>query len=116
MSAPGPAKFKALQGLAQLILDARLSELQALAREREQSQARLADLNRSFAPSDLHPVAAAEAELRFQRWADLRRAEVNAVIARQEVRLDELRGAARAAFGRAQALSRLGDQGGGSGR
>lgn len=103
-------KLKGLQSLAQIILDARLNDLQAIARAREESLARLADLNRPFAPSDLHPVAAAEADLRFQRWADLRRAEVNEALARQNVKMEEVRAEAREAFGRAQALSRLQDQ------
>lgn len=111
MSGADAGKLAALQGLAQLVLDARLSEVKALARARDEALARLADLNRSFEVADLHPVAAAEAEIRFQRWADLRRAEVNETIARQNVRLEELRDAARLAFGRATALSRLGGKG-----
>lgn len=111
MRADSSANLAALQGLAQLVLDARLSELGALARAREAALTRLADLNRTFDVPDLHPVAAAEADLRFQRWADLRRAEVNATIARQNVALEELRAAARLAFGRAAALSRLSGRG-----
>lgn len=101
-------KLRALQGLAQMVLDAQLAELRAIAQAREDSLAHLADLNRSFQPSDMHPVAAAEAEIRFQRWADLRRSEINQVLARQNVQLDEARSAARTAFGRARALGQLG--------
>jgi hypothetical protein len=109
MSRPDAQKLAGLQGLAQMILDGHLARVRAIARAREESLAHLADLNRPFEPSDLHPVAAAEAEMRFQRWADLRRAEVNQLLARQNVEMEEARSAAKLAFGRSSALSQLRD-------
>jgi hypothetical protein len=100
-------KLDGLQKLAQMVLDAQLAELRAIARARETCLAQLADLNRPFPEGDLHPMVVAEAELRFQRWADLRRAEINQILARKNVELEEARGAAGLAFGRAQALARL---------
>jgi hypothetical protein len=105
-------KLAQLQALAQMVLDAQLAELRAIARARDESLAHLAHLNRSFAQSDLHPMAAAEAEIRFQRWADQRRAEINQTLARQTVLLDQSRSAAQLAFGRTTALSALRDRGG----
>ncbi len=102
-------KLAQLQGLAQMVLDAQLADLRAIARAREESLTHLADLNRPFPELDLHPVAAAEAGLRFQRWADLRRTEVNEILARQTVQMEEARSAAQTAFGRSTALARLRD-------
>ncbi len=101
------AKLGQLHALAQMMLDAQLLELRAIARAREESLAHLADLNRPFPPNDLHPVAAAEAEIRFQRWADQRRAEVNQRLAMQNVQMEEARLAAQMAFGRSSTLARL---------
>jgi hypothetical protein len=107
MSGDRQRKLAVLQGLAQMVLDAQLAELRAIARAREASLTHLADLNRPFPESDLHPMVAAEAEIRFQRWADQRRAEVNQQLARQNVQLEDARLAAQTAFGRSTALSRL---------
>lgn len=109
MTGAAREKLAQLQGLAQMVLDAQLADLRAIARARDDSLAHLADLNRPFPASDLHPVAAAEAEIRFQRWADLRRAEVNQLLARQTVQMEVARGAAQLAFGRSTALARLRD-------
>ena len=109
MTGAAREKLAQLQDLAQIVLDAQLADLRRIARARDDSLAHLADLNRPFAASDLHPVAAAEAEIRFQRWADLRRAEVNQLLARQNVQMEAARGAAQLAFGRSTALARLRD-------
>jgi hypothetical protein len=45
--------------------------------------------------------------VRYQHWADLRRAEINLVLARQTVDWMEARGAAQSAFGRAEVLRQL---------
>lgn len=109
MSGEDHKKLAQISTLAQLVLDGALADLRKLAHDRDESLARLADLNRPFPESDLHPMAAAEAEIRFHRWADLRRAEVNLVLARQIVAVEEGRQKAQLAFGRATALTRLRD-------
>ena len=110
MTKPPIQKLAQLQSLAQMVLDAQLAELRAAARARDESLAHLAHLNRSFAQSDLHPMVAAEAEIRFQRWADQRRAEINQTLARQTALLDQTRSAAQLAFGRTSALAALRDR------
>lgn len=109
MTGADKQRLSGLQDLAQMVLDAQLAELRQIARARDESLAHLAELNRPFAETDLNPIAAAEAEIRFQRWADLRRAEVNQTLARQTVQLQEARSAAQTAFGRANALAKLRD-------
>lgn len=100
-------RLKAVQDLAGVVLDARLSELSAIARAREGSLSRLAALDRPVSPADLNPIAAAEAAVRYQHWADQRRAEINETLARQTVALEEARRRAAQAFGRAEVLARL---------
>lgn len=109
MTAVDKQRLSGLQDLAQMVLDAQLAELRQIARARDESLAHLAELNRPFAETDLNPIAAAGAAIRFQRWADLRRAEVNQTLARQTVQLQEARAAAQTAFGRATALAKLRD-------
>lgn len=96
-----------LRSLADLLLEVRLSELQTAAAARAASLDRLADLDRTSQPTDLPDIAAAEVELRYQRWADQRRADINLVLARQTADWIEARSAAGLAFGKAQALQGL---------
>ena len=92
-----------LRQISGLILDLRLSELHTAARARAQSLDRLAGLAVPQA-SDLPPIAAAQAGLRYQRWADARRAEINIQLARQTADWLEAQATARRAFGQSQAL------------
>lgn len=92
-----------LRQISGLILDLRLSELHDAARARAQSLERLAALAVPQA-SDLPPIAAAQAGLRYQRWADLRRAEINTQLARETAVWLEAQAVARQAFGQSQAL------------
>ena len=92
-----------LRQLAGLILDLRLSQLHGAAQARAQSQARLAGLEVSEV-CDLPPIAAAQAALRYQGWADARRAEINIQLARQTADWLEAQATARRAFGQSQAL------------
>ena len=96
-----------MAALGSMILDLRLAELNRAAQACAASRERLAGLALPPAPTDLPPVVAAQAELRYQVWADARRAELNMLLARQTVTLHEARDTARLAFGRSQALSRL---------
>ncbi len=96
-----------LQAIGQVLLDARLAALHRAAEARDGSLARLDDLARPVAGSDLSGVAALEVSMRYERWADQRRAEINLVLARQTAAWLEARGAATEAFGKAQALDGL---------
>lgn len=93
-----------LAELAQLMLDHRLGQLRTSADQLDQSRMQLGAINRVAEPADLDPVMAAKVGLGYDRWADVRRAELNLVIARQTAAWLEARGEAQTAFGRVQAL------------
>lgn len=93
--------------LARLVLDHRLSAVRDAAAQLARSRAQLATINADASPADLPAVAAGLVDVRYQRWADVRRAELNALIARQTVSLIEARTEAGLALGRQTALSRV---------
>ena len=93
-----------LQVLSQLMLDARLADLHAASRLRAESLARLEALAAPAVATDLSDLAAAEVGLRYQRWADQRRAEINLTLARQTADWIEKRATAARAFGQTEAL------------
>ena len=97
-----------LAELANLILDSRLSVLQAAARAKQDCEAQLAGLSATPEPqTDLVGMAPQLASLQYQRWADVRRAELNQQLARRTVAVIEARDAAREAFGKKQALGNI---------
>ena len=96
-----------LRTLGDLLLDARLAELQTAAAARAASLERLADLDRPAAATDLPTLAAAEVGMRYQRWADQRRADINLTLARQTAIWLEARQSAALALGKSQALDGL---------
>ena len=93
-----------LQDLAQLMLDQRLHALRLAGEQLQRSRDQLSAINDPAAPVDLSPVTAGLVDVTYQRWADIRRAELNATIARQTVALIEARAEAGQAFGRTRAL------------
>jgi hypothetical protein len=99
-----------LEGLARLVLDHRLALLRKAAEQRQQSQMQLAALERNEGPSGLDAVAAGQVALRYQRWADVRRTELNAVLARQTAAWLDARHDAQRAFGQAEALAKLAER------
>lgn len=103
-------QFRKLMALSTLKLDASLATLQQAAKAREQSLNRLADLDRPNTVEGLGLVAAEEVALRYQRWADLRRMEINQTLARQTAEWLTSRDAATQAFGKAEALKSLRDK------
>lgn len=56
---------------------------------------------------DLGQVTTEKVAITYNRWADVRRSELNLVIARQTASWLEARGEAQGAFGRVQALQGL---------
>lgn len=101
-------ELKKLGALAQLTLDHRLGRMRASSGLLELSKAQLAAITAAPAPqTDLPPVIGAKAEFTYQRWADLRRSELNLVIARQTADWLTARDEARLAFGRLSALQGL---------
>ena len=103
----GASDIEKLGQVAQLMLDHRLGQLRTAADELERSRMQLAALNQGARGDDLEPVTAERVALRYERWADHRRAELNLVIARQTAGWLEARSEAQTAFGRAQALKGL---------
>lgn len=96
--------LKKLQAITDLVLDARQLRLRQACDARERSVSQLQALAVPEPRADLPVVAGELVSLTYQRWADLRRAELNAVIARQTVEMMAARAAAALAFGRAEAL------------
>jgi hypothetical protein len=96
-----------LADLAQLMLDHRLGQLRQTADQLEQSRMQLTAVNQAAAPANLDPLMSARVGLDYDRWADVRRAELNLVIARRTATWLEARGEAQTAFGRVQALQGL---------
>jgi hypothetical protein len=100
-----------LETLAALVRDHRLASLRAAAAQCEQSRMQIAALAREETPdADLPAVAASLVALRYQAWADVRRGELNTVLARQTALFLAARDEARSAFGRAEALRRIAER------
>jgi hypothetical protein len=95
---------KPLETLAGLVLDHELARLRAARAAIDRSRDQLQAINAPSDPGDLPAVAAGLVEINYRRWADIRRAELNALMARQTVTMIETRGEAAKAFGRLQAL------------
>ena len=93
--------------IAQLILDVRLADLAMAAKKRQHSLNLLANLNTLPATEDLPLIAAHQAGLRYQSWAETRRAEINPILARQTAEMLVARQDAALAFGKNQALRGL---------
>lgn len=103
------AQLAALKTIAGLMLDARQMELRQAAAARNASLAALAALDRPAAApaAETSPIAAAQAAIRYEVWADRRRAEINLALARQTVQWQDARQAAALAFGKTEALRAL---------
>jgi hypothetical protein len=96
-----------LSDVAQLMLDHKLAELRAAAEQLERSKMQISAINADARPADLPLGAAEKVGLAYERWADVRRAELNLVIARQTAAWLDAKGEAGTAFGRLQALQGL---------
>lgn len=97
-----------LSELANLILDAQLAKLQVMARAKQDSEIQLAGLAAAVAPAiDLSGLTGQRAAVQYQRWADIRRTELNLVLARQTAAWMDARVSASLAFGKAEALKSI---------
>lgn len=95
-----------LMALAAMVREARRSDLARAMQAREATRAHIAALDRP-AVSALDPLAEAQAALRYGRWADARRAELNLSLARQTAAWIDARGAAAKATARADVIGDL---------
>lgn len=92
--------------IADLLRDRDLAALSDLARARRANLDRLAAL-KAAPEAGPFSVGGAQARLRYEAWADGRRAEINASLARQAAALAEAEDRARRTLGRAEALRAL---------
>ena len=103
--------LKRLAVLAALARDAKLAKVADAALARSRSLQQLAALTPPpVQDSELSPLVLAGASLRYQLWADMKRAEINRTLARQTATWIEARADARNAFGRADVLARLAEK------
>jgi hypothetical protein len=100
-------QIRMLANLAQTVLDRQMADLRKAAAARAQTVDRLESLCIAPDAGTLPDVATARARVRYEAWADLRRRELNLVLARQTVAVLAAEDAAREAFGRRDVLRRL---------
>lgn len=103
-------RLPGLVRLSALVKDIHLADLRRAEAERATLLQRIAALNeRPAAPSDLAPSVAAEVALRYDRWAEARRREIEICLARKSTECETLRARARLSVGRDGALAKLVD-------
>jgi hypothetical protein len=104
------SRWEPLVAISRLILDVRLAHVDLAAKACEENRARLADLARPSSPSQLPLAVEAQATLRYERWAEARRAEINLALAKSTADWLTARDQARVAFGRAEVLRALAER------
>jgi hypothetical protein len=101
-------KIAKLQRLTDMVLEAELSALKKAAAQRQDTLAKIEGLRAPPAVMDADTgAAAAVAALRYQSWADARRAELGQVLARQTADWLDLRDQAQRAFVRARGVDQV---------
>jgi hypothetical protein len=100
-------KLAQLHQVSQVMMDVRLLALDRAARARQASLDHLAALNQPAAQTDLNPIIAGEVAMRYENWADHRRAEINLLLAQQTLDWVEARQNAALAFGRNAVIGKL---------
>ena len=100
-------RLKRLEAIAGLRLDLGLSRLREAAKAKADSEEKLTILAKPRPAQTLDPVTEALAEARWQGWADVRRARLNLLLARQTAEWLQARDDARVDFGRNEVLSAL---------
>lgn len=93
--------------LAELMLEHRLGLLRKTRNDLDRSKQQLQAIDSAAEPADLPLVAGQAVGLTYERWANVRRADLNLVIARQTVSWISAREDAGTAFGRLQVLRTL---------
>jgi hypothetical protein len=106
---PTPALARLVEASA-LLRETALADLSRTARACAESRAQLSALTAPAVPAELPAAVAADVTLRYQRWADQRRAALNQQLARQLAEWLEARRRAARALGRDEALQRLRDR------
>tara|TARA_R110002096_G_scaffold123112_2_gene266468 strand:- start:4242 stop:4595 length:354 start_codon:yes stop_codon:yes gene_type:complete len=92
--------------IGDMLLDKKMQELQIAAAERARNLALLRDLT----PGPIEEpqtIAGAQAALRYNRWADARRAEINLVLATRTAEWLQAKADAERALGQAEVLKNI---------
>ena len=98
-------QIEKLQHVAALLFDSKLAQLKIIAQAKHETEGHLTDLAQGASVTpDMPQISIEVANLRYERWADVRRAELNMTLARQTALWLDARGAAQVAFGKTQAL------------
>ena len=106
------SRIARLAELAALVSDAELARLAAAQAAVAQTGERLSVLKPALVGSDsaLSAVALAGVHLRYERWAEARRQEINRQLARDMAQMIKARESARQAFGRAAVLRAMAER------
>lgn len=100
------AKLMQLAQLAGLMRDQRLETLRQALQRQAATEAHLAALEVP-SPCDLSPISAGQAELAYQRWAEMRRRALRAQFVQLKAESAAARASAVKAFGKARVLDEL---------
>ena len=101
-------RLPALLTLSHLVKDLHLAALRRAEAERAALLDRIVTLReRPTPPDDMAPAIAEEVALRYDRWADMRRREIEAALKHKAAECDVLRDRARLSVGRDGALEKL---------
>lgn len=104
-------KIAQLQRLTDMVLEAELSALKNADAQRQGTLAKMEGLHAPPAVMDTDTgTAGAVAALRYQSWADARRADLGQMLARQTAQWLDMRDQARRAFGRARGVDQVADK------
>jgi hypothetical protein len=105
---PVDPRLPGLVRIATLVKDMHLAELRRAEAERAALLGRIATLSETpTAPADLAPAVAVDVVMRYERWAELRRREVEAALALKIQECEALKARARLSVGRDGALTKL---------
>jgi hypothetical protein len=105
---PVDPRLPKLQTISHLIKDLHLAALRRAEAERAALLDRIATLQeRPTPPTDLPPAVAVDVAMRYDRWADLRRREIEVALKRKAAECDTLKDRARVSVGRDEALNKL---------
>lgn len=105
---PADPRLPQLQKISHLVKDLHLAALRRAEAERAALLDRIATLQqRPTAPEDLPPAVAVDVAMRYDRWAELRRREIEAALRTKAAECDALRDRARLSVGRDETLTKI---------
>lgn len=99
-------KLSKLVRIAGMLRDKRMHALKCASAERNRTRSLLQNLAHGK-PEEPQTIAEAQATLRYNRWADVRRAEINVVLAAKTAEWLQARSDAERALGQAEVLKKI---------